>query len=719
MGESFLNSLREGRYAAAATAIFVVISLSTGMWPLLSGQSVIFEDDVVLYYLPAFKLYSESLAIGVVPLVAPIFSGFPLALTQVGGYLDPLNIPFFSLLPFLVAYHSRIFFNYLVAALFTYLFARSLRLSSIAATVAVFSYITAQHIVPEANILRSNSIFLMPILFYVIQKIFDSMEERAWYQCAAFLMLGITGIIISFLGGYTQLNLYSCIAAGMFVAFQFYKERSVTGIIAVAGMFVVAFLILTPYIFSTLQLASFSDRAGGLSWDAASSAVSAQAYLANITTYLFFPPFNQGTLQSLYIGTVSVFFLFGLSLVRKNSYAGFFAIVLMFSFLSAFPYPFFSMMHMLPVLEMLRFPPHWFFVTSFAMSMIASVGVHHLQVYGSRSKRDRVNAFLNKPGAHLLLLVLLTLNLVVPMRIAIAEQSISSQYFFEEPGIITAIKNIDPDSRGFRMHQLFPADMQWFQFAKIFSPDKVQQYDFNREFTQSHLTSLMWDVETSRGFDNLMTRRYRRVLEYLDKGGYAGAYRAPTDTKPYASMELPSGHFDILGMMNVKYILTLAPIEIASTSDVVPVAQGELNVGVASLYLYGNRRFVPRIYSPARITTLQEDENASFASIIESPTDFKQIGYIECNECIHESRPQEPVRITKVHESSPTRIVFETDARDAAWVVVSNAHIPGWHASIDGERTNLYYANYLYQGILIPQGNHTITIEYASPYSFH
>ncbi|MEK7068662.1 MAG: YfhO family protein, partial [Patescibacteria group bacterium] len=63
-------------------------------------------------------------------------------------------------------------------------------------------------------------------------------------------------------------------------------------------------------------------------------------------------------------------------------------------------------------------------------------------------------------------------------------------------------------------------------------------------------------------------------------------------------------------------------------------------------------------------------------------------------------------------------VSFSTEFARDRWIIVSNSFIPGWHASIDGKGAPIHYANYIYQGILVPAGEHAVTIRYRGPYDF-
>jgi hypothetical protein len=68
-------------------------------------------------------------------------------------------------------------------------------------------------------------------------------------------------------------------------------------------------------------------------------------------------------------------------------------------------------------------------------------------------------------------------------------------------------------------------------------------------------------------------------------------------------------------------------------------------------------------------------------------------------------------------ESDPNRIQIKVKTSDDGWLVLSDAWFPGWQANIDGERVDLYRANYMFKAVHLPIGEHTIDFIYR-PLSF-
>lgn len=72
------------------------------------------------------------------------------------------------------------------------------------------------------------------------------------------------------------------------------------------------------------------------------------------------------------------------------------------------------------------------------------------------------------------------------------------------------------------------------------------------------------------------------------------------------------------------------------------------------------------------------------------------------------------VHITRYED----RVVeIETTAEAPALLVLTDTFYPGWRATVDGERSTIYRADYWFRGVLLPAGQHRVRFEY-DPLSF-
>jgi hypothetical protein len=57
---------------------------------------------------------------------------------------------------------------------------------------------------------------------------------------------------------------------------------------------------------------------------------------------------------------------------------------------------------------------------------------------------------------------------------------------------------------------------------------------------------------------------------------------------------------------------------------------------------------------------------------------------------------------------------FAVKTSQDAFLFLSQSNYPGWTAKIDGTPTKIYQADYLFQAVYVPAGEHTITFEFSS-----
>ncbi|MHB8414574.1 MAG: YfhO family protein [Acidiferrobacteraceae bacterium] len=70
-----------------------------------------------------------------------------------------------------------------------------------------------------------------------------------------------------------------------------------------------------------------------------------------------------------------------------------------------------------------------------------------------------------------------------------------------------------------------------------------------------------------------------------------------------------------------------------------------------------------------------------------------------------------------IEEYKSTFVKALVKADGTAFVVLNDTNFPGWSASVDGRSTPIFAANYLFRGIIVPSGIHTIEY-YYNPRSF-
>ena len=69
-------------------------------------------------------------------------------------------------------------------------------------------------------------------------------------------------------------------------------------------------------------------------------------------------------------------------------------------------------------------------------------------------------------------------------------------------------------------------------------------------------------------------------------------------------------------------------------------------------------------------------------------------------------------RAARVVEHRPNRVVVQTDNGAAGYLVLAEVWYPGWTCTLDGREVPLYRADYLFRGVELPAGEHTVAFTF-------
>jgi hypothetical protein len=76
---------------------------------------------------------------------------------------------------------------------------------------------------------------------------------------------------------------------------------------------------------------------------------------------------------------------------------------------------------------------------------------------------------------------------------------------------------------------------------------------------------------------------------------------------------------------------------------------------------------------------------------------------------------QSEIENLKVERHVPGVIEVKATAEKTRLLVVTESWADGWRAELDGAATQIYKVNYVVQGVVVPPGEHTITLTYDPP----
>jgi hypothetical protein len=188
-------------------------------------------------------------------------------------------------------------------------------------------------------------------------------------------------------------------------------------------------------------------------------------------------------------------------------------------------------------------------------------------------------------------------------------------------------------------------------------------------------TSLIDGVGSVNNFDPMLTDRYTTFFSALEE------------------LDL-SKQNDLLAWMGVAYRIAADPDD-------------PLDVIFEPLATTGRVHLV----AEARFVTSAEE---ALDLLTSGDVDFYTQVILE-GETQHQVRGEGTGQIIEVTEPSPNRISISVDTQDDGWLVLADSWYPGWRAYLDGSRTEIYRANYLFRAIALPGGRHSVEFRYQPP----
>lgn len=280
--------------------IFFSVIIGIFLWKIFSLKWGFLEGDYKDQFYPWSYIYSQSLKnFGLSFWTRYVQSGFPLiAEGQVGGFY-PLNILFFGLLPFKLAYNYIVILHFVLAGVFAYLYSRKLGACQWGGSLAAFVFcFGSAYAGCFYNTVTVKTLIWVPLAFYLLETYFDTRKARVLFTAG--FVLGI-----QFLAGFAQLAAYSAL---------FYVIYFITGLLsrdgikykdiaAGLGSLILSAVIFYPQLASSLPLVEASSRQGSTLAFALWGSFSPMNFMSTVVPYWIF----QGT--RFYIGVISLLFL--------------------------------------------------------------------------------------------------------------------------------------------------------------------------------------------------------------------------------------------------------------------------------------------------------------------------------------------------------------------------------------------------------------------------
>jgi hypothetical protein len=265
---AFKQSLIWRLRAPLAVAIVLLLPVIV-FFQLASLRSVFYFHDVQYYFYPYHAVTAALFANGELPLWNPYaFSGIPLIGDGQTAMFYPPNWLFF-LLPGGAAINYDVLLQFSIAGIGMFMFARSMGLWRLPAFLCAVAYMfcgfmTAR--VVHLSILSGAA--LMPLLFVCVERALRT-GARRWFAAAA----GAVGL--QALAGHPQVPIYSALAIAIYTLVRIGERWWHTNDwrwlyrmpLRLAGIYLLGYALAGIQLAPWVELASFSPRAAGASFD--------------------------------------------------------------------------------------------------------------------------------------------------------------------------------------------------------------------------------------------------------------------------------------------------------------------------------------------------------------------------------------------------------------------------------------------------------------------
>ncbi len=712
--------------------------------------------DIVNQIIP-WKIFTiSSWQEKIIPLWNPYnLSGTPHAANWQSAVFYPLNIIFF-VTNFINAWSLFILCQPLLAGIFTYLFARNLKLSPLSALLSALSFAFSGFMTSwlEWGTLGHALLWLPASLW--------SIEKYAASHHGKYLILNSLFLSLSLLAGHLQISLYVIITS---LAYFIYRLASLKDSILNGKrrtLLLFGFLVLiTPFLltafqfFPSLELYFQSLRSQAISPDWFKFFRIPIEYLI---TYIAPDFFGNPTTRNLwgsgsyvemmgYIGLVPL--IFALTTIIKSINPGksapltqkwpiqkFFTSIIFISLLFSLKTPIANILFWLkiPILATSS-PARITALISFSLSILAGIGLEQLI-----QRKMSLNPSLRSVGIMFATLWLITLigpslnqnwaanlnvarrNLIFPSLIFIM---FIGGYFILDKIYRQKILNKKLFTTLFSSFIILVCCIELFRFHHKFTPYSLREYWYPTFGIRQKLTSfqgidrhlglfdanlnLPFNLYSAEGYDPLYPNLYGELISAHKTGKISLSDRS-------SGVQIGKNELftmPLLNLLSVKYVIQptvhgSAPWEFRlwEYSD-----QFELLYDDSFNQIFDNKKALPRFF----LTTDYKIETAP-QKIID------QLFAVSGKTIILETAPN--LNITKSASGEinllnykSNVINFSVNTSNNSLLYLNDNFYPGWQATVDGKPTPILKANYAFRAIAVPAGEHQVVIKYA-PFSF-
>lgn len=717
-------------------------------YPLGVPYKEYISADTIRQTYPWRLLAIEQLKSGRMPWWNPYaFSGTPLLANLQSAPFYPLNLIYW-IFDFNLAWIIQVLLQPVLAIIFTYLFLRSLKLSSLSAFVGgvIFAFSGYMTVWLELNTV-GQAILWLPLVLYSLTRGLENFQ---------FYWLAVIGITSSIFAGHIQSTTYLIALSASYTIYLHFAHRykfknntqKLTHPLFPVFALTIAILISAIQLIPAYQLLSFSPRVG-VNPEIFSRFLLPFKHLITFFIPNFFgnPATNNYWSRDynefmVYFGLLPLIFaVTSFYLPKKSATHKFFIGVFWASLLFALATPIahLPLILKLPVLSSSA-PARILVLTQFAGAVLAAFSLNSLPRLKQNLWRVTQTVCI-LIGAFSVLTLILWRTASDPVwqaqwRVSFRNSAIPLILVFVSLGLVALFRRGKQSQKTFTflLAVVLIADLSLFankylpfsEFRFVFPQNQLfvktaQVPGFNRFYGDfvAEVTSNIWlpyHLFSTEGYDSLYIKRYGQLLTAIKTKGELVENISRSDANLPANQEnfYRQRIQDLLGVKNILYKLDLPPSDWFHDEYRIPKDRYRLVYQQDKYQLYENQRALPRAFLVPQYLLIHN--NATLVSTLFDPQLNPQ------NTVLLEKEPSSVVMASSPLQVATTSAIINHYHSDSVEIAVttptpqllflSDTFYPGWHAYVDNTETEILRANYAFRAIAVPPGIHQVSFRY-------
>lgn len=726
--------------------LILLILLLLFFWPAIFSDKVyvttgVVKSDLMNFSYPIKNFYVAMLKEGQLPFWTDLIgNGYPLLAEGQLGALYPLNLLFFKFFSVRLAYNLFLLTHLFFAGAFTYIYIRySLKLERTAALFSGLAFSLSGFFISHF----SHPTLIAVVAYFPLQVlILEKLVVKVTLKPS--LLLTFT-FLLQLLAGHFEMFYHSgfILACYLFFYLVFYREKlePTQGLLTtfikpaiIFGLSVgLAFLLGALQILPSLELLGETSRVFGISYrsatfwlypfyalktfivpwqfDFAKSLINrintTNPGVENIWEYYsyygllplsltFLGVFLGSSLKRVRLFLISAAFVFLLVLGRETPV-------------------FYLIWRLVPGMSLFRYNTRFLFSLLFFLCLLSAIGLDML-----------IKFFRTKFKAPLFQVIILC--------------AIIGLTFFD----------LYINSR--RINPLVEEDL-WLDETQVvgFLKENLGNYRYSTVGTQAVAYSTIYDISVQKKLQNLLPPNFNMLyglsthqsltglpLRRFERTSILSIHAGEAGKKEYLSLSPQSVR--LLSTKGVKYLISFLPLKVSDfilaktvnldkeavikVGDLLPESDVEKKISIGSIYVYENKKVLPRAYYVAKAVFsppgASEDEEYSFL-ISDSFDPYSEVllsGDHERFKNFIGTESENHFYPAEFIDSTPHNLKLTVEAPQNGFLVLSDTFYPNWRAKVNGQPTQILRANYSFRAVPVKKGENEVEFYYY-PKSFY